>query len=193
MTCFLTKRNAVSPISLHNLLCATGDGFRSSVLCFLLLGLPIVCSALSGVVFCLDFSPFFFLLLFHCQVFLPSFIYLVWQLPCFQTLNRWTLWSVNECLSLMFSFLLLSSSLPLYHWMSTFSLVELMAFLCLGNFSKVLPSNNEKNVLEKKAPIFLRKYKKLRKISWDFHTVFSLGTALLSVFYSLDSFLQMCC
>jgi hypothetical protein len=77
MTCFLTKRNAVSPISLHNLLCATGDGFRSSVLCFLLLGLPIVCSALSGVVFCLDFSPFFFLLLFHCQVFLPSFIYLV--------------------------------------------------------------------------------------------------------------------
>ncbi len=135
--------------------------------------------------------------LFSSLVPLPSvssFIYLlVWQLPCFQTLNRWTLWSVNECLSLMFSFLLLSSSLPLYHWMSTFSLVELMAFLCLGNFSKVLPSNNEKNVLEKKAPIFLRKYKKLRKISWDFHTVFSLGTAFLSVFYSLDSFLQMCC
>jgi hypothetical protein len=76
MTCFLIKRNAVLPISLHNLLCATGDGFRSSVLCFLLLGLPIVCSALSGVVFCLDFSPFFFLLLFHCHVFFPLFIYL---------------------------------------------------------------------------------------------------------------------
>jgi hypothetical protein len=30
---------------LHNLLPATGDGFRFKVLCFLLNGLPIVCSA----------------------------------------------------------------------------------------------------------------------------------------------------
>ncbi len=34
-----------SSISLHNLLPATGDGFRFKVLCFLLNGLPIVCSA----------------------------------------------------------------------------------------------------------------------------------------------------
>jgi len=33
------------------------------------LGLPIVHFAPSGVVFGLDFSPFFFLLLFPCQVF----------------------------------------------------------------------------------------------------------------------------
>jgi hypothetical protein len=32
------------------------------------LAIPIVCSALSGVIFCLDFGPFFFLLLFPCQV-----------------------------------------------------------------------------------------------------------------------------
>jgi hypothetical protein len=37
------------------------------------LGLPIVPSALSGMVFCLEFSPFFFLLLFPWQVF---FLYL---------------------------------------------------------------------------------------------------------------------
>ncbi len=44
---------------------------------FLLLGLPIACSALSGVVFCLDFDPFVFLLLFACLVFfLYLFIYL---------------------------------------------------------------------------------------------------------------------
>ncbi len=61
------------PISLHNLLRATDDGLRSYVWCFLLLGLPIVHSALSGVIFCLDFGPFFILLLFPCQVF---FIYL---------------------------------------------------------------------------------------------------------------------
>ncbi len=61
------------PISLHNLFQTTGDGFRSYVLCFLLLGLPIVGSALSGVVFGLDLGPFFFLLLFPCREF---FIYL---------------------------------------------------------------------------------------------------------------------
>jgi hypothetical protein len=33
-----------SPISLHDLLCVAGDGFRSLISCFLLLGLPIVCS-----------------------------------------------------------------------------------------------------------------------------------------------------
>jgi hypothetical protein len=67
--------------------------------------------------------------------------------------------------------------------MSTFSLVELMAFLFLENFSKFFPSNNEKKCsvanslfLEKKSTNFLRKYKNLRKIPWDFHTVFSLGT-----------------
>ncbi len=41
-----------SPISLHDLFCATSDGFRSKVLCFLLLRLPIVRSTLSGVFFC---------------------------------------------------------------------------------------------------------------------------------------------
>jgi hypothetical protein len=67
--------------------------------------------------------------------------------------------------------------------MSTFSLVELMAFRFLENFSKFFPSNNEKKcsvanslVFEKKSTSVLRKYKNLRKISWDFHTVFSLGT-----------------
>jgi hypothetical protein len=56
-------------ISLHNLLRATSDGFRCQVSCFLLLGLPIVHFALLGVVFCLDFNPFFFLFLFPYQVF----------------------------------------------------------------------------------------------------------------------------
>jgi len=47
-----------------------GPGLRSWVTWFLLLKLPIVGFALSGVVFCLDFDPFFFfLLLFPCQVF----------------------------------------------------------------------------------------------------------------------------
>ncbi len=65
-----------SPLSLHDLLCATNDGFRSQASRFLLLRLPIVCSALSGVKFCLDFGPFFFLLLFPSQViFLYLFIY----------------------------------------------------------------------------------------------------------------------
>jgi hypothetical protein len=41
-----------SLISLQDLLPATGDGFRSEVLCFLLLRLTIVGSALSGAVFC---------------------------------------------------------------------------------------------------------------------------------------------
>jgi hypothetical protein len=69
---------------------ATFQGFWPSpcTICFVLLvmglgprfrdfsskGSPIVHSALWGVVFCLDFSPFlFFLLLFPCQVF---FLYL---------------------------------------------------------------------------------------------------------------------
>ncbi len=63
-----------SPISLHNLLFTTSDGFRSQVQCFLLIELAIVHSALWGVIFCLDFSPFFFLLLFPCWVF---FLYLL--------------------------------------------------------------------------------------------------------------------
>ncbi len=42
-----------SLISLHNLLPATGDGFRSEVLCFLLLRLTVVVgSVLLGAVFC---------------------------------------------------------------------------------------------------------------------------------------------
>jgi hypothetical protein len=72
-----------SSISLHNLLCATSDGFRSYVSWFLLLGLPIVHFVLLGVIFCLDFGPFFFLLLFPCQVFFLSkcfsFIYLFYN------------------------------------------------------------------------------------------------------------------
>jgi hypothetical protein len=62
-----------SPISLQDLLHASGDGFKSYVSCFLLLGLPIVRFALWDVVFCLDFGPFFFLLLFPLWVF---FVYL---------------------------------------------------------------------------------------------------------------------
>jgi hypothetical protein len=62
---------------LHNLLHATGDGFRSQVLGFLLLGVLIMSFAFLGVIFCLDFKPFFF---FPCIVaFLgvfPLFIYL---------------------------------------------------------------------------------------------------------------------
>jgi hypothetical protein len=66
------------PIALHDLLGATDDGFRSKVSGFLLLRLPIVHFALLSVVFCLNFSPLFFLLLFPCQVFfLPLFIYLL--------------------------------------------------------------------------------------------------------------------
>ncbi len=55
-----------SPIFLHDLLCATSDGFRLWVSCFFLLRLPIVRFTLSSVVFCLDFNPLFFLLLFPC-------------------------------------------------------------------------------------------------------------------------------
>ncbi len=67
-----------SPISLHNLFCATGDGFRTQVSCFLLLGLPVVhFYTLGCVIFCLDFSAFFFFSLFPCRVFfLYLFIYL---------------------------------------------------------------------------------------------------------------------
>ncbi len=46
-------------------------------MCFLLLRLSAVHSALCGAVFCLDFDPFFFLLLLPCWVFfLYLFIYL---------------------------------------------------------------------------------------------------------------------
>jgi hypothetical protein len=51
-----------------------GDGFKSLVSWFLLLGLPVVCYALSAVIFCLDFDYFIFLLLFPCQVFFLLFI-----------------------------------------------------------------------------------------------------------------------
>jgi hypothetical protein len=33
-----------------------------------------MCFALSGVIFCLDFNPFFFFLLFPCRVFFLSYI-----------------------------------------------------------------------------------------------------------------------
>jgi hypothetical protein len=58
------------PIPLHDLLHVIGLGPRFHIS---ILGLHIVCSALLSMVFCLDFSPFFFLLLFPCQVF---FLYL---------------------------------------------------------------------------------------------------------------------
>jgi hypothetical protein len=69
-----------SPVFVHNLLRAIGDGIRSYVSCFLLLRLPVVCFALSRVVFCLDFSLSFFfssivplLGVFHLFIyFLPS-------------------------------------------------------------------------------------------------------------------------
>jgi hypothetical protein len=61
-------------ISLHDLLHAIDDGFRCKVLCFFLLRLLIVRSTLSGVIFHLDFDPFFFLLLFPWRVF---FLYLI--------------------------------------------------------------------------------------------------------------------
>ncbi len=67
------------PFSLHDLFCAYGDGFRSQVLGFLLLGLPIMCFALSGVVFCLDFNPLFFSLVPLLGVFPLLFIYLCSQ------------------------------------------------------------------------------------------------------------------
>ncbi len=78
------------PISLHDLLRATNDRFRSQVLCFLLLKLPTVRSTLLGVLFCLDFDPFFSLLLFPCQVFsLYLFVCLFRFLfkECFKILN----------------------------------------------------------------------------------------------------------
>jgi len=46
------------------------------------LKLYIVCLAHLGVVFCLDFSPFFFLLLFPWGMFFPLFIYLFSILCC---------------------------------------------------------------------------------------------------------------
>jgi hypothetical protein len=66
---------------LHNLFCATGDGFKSWVLWFLLLGLPIASSTFSSVVFVctwvLSFSSLVPLLgVFHLFIYL--FIYLSW-------------------------------------------------------------------------------------------------------------------
>ncbi len=69
----------VLPTSLHDLIYATSDGFRSQVLCFLLVGLSIVCSTLWVWPFIwtlVFFFFFFFLLLFPCEVyFLYLFIY----------------------------------------------------------------------------------------------------------------------
>jgi len=64
-----------SPISLHDLLHATSDGFGSFVSWFLLLGLSFLHFVLSIV----NFGPFFFLLLFPCWVF---FLYLFICLFC---------------------------------------------------------------------------------------------------------------
>ncbi len=66
-----------SPISLHNLLHATDDGLRSYVSCFLLLGLPIVHSALSGVSFVWTsvLSFFFSCSLARCFSFIYVFVY----------------------------------------------------------------------------------------------------------------------
>jgi hypothetical protein len=70
-------------ISLHNLFCATGDRFKSCVSWFLLLGLPIVSSALLSVVFAwisvLSFSSLVPLLgVFHLFIYL--FIMVVLQI-----------------------------------------------------------------------------------------------------------------
>ncbi len=67
-----------SPISLHDLLRVTSDGFKPNVLCFLLLGLPILRFALWDVVFCLNFGLFFFssLVLVPLTCVFPLFIYL---------------------------------------------------------------------------------------------------------------------
>jgi hypothetical protein len=65
-----------SAISLHDLLRATRDGFRSYVSCFLLLGLPIVRYALPGVVFGLDLGSFIFSSLVPLPGVFHSFIYL---------------------------------------------------------------------------------------------------------------------
>lgn len=72
----VTKRNITPSPCTTCFVRATSDGFRSLVSWFLLLELLIVCCALSGAIFCLDFGPFFFLFLlcFICECF--SFIYL---------------------------------------------------------------------------------------------------------------------
>jgi hypothetical protein len=62
---------------LHNLLCATSDGFKSWVSCFFLLRLPIVCSTFSSVIIYLDFDQLFFFSLIPLQgFFLYLFIHL---------------------------------------------------------------------------------------------------------------------
>ncbi len=77
-------------------------GLRSRV--FLLLGLPIVRSTLLGVIFCLDFNPFFFFScsLAGCFSFIYLFINLFWTcaLP-------WLVWCMNATALywVLFSFL----------------------------------------------------------------------------------------
>ncbi len=72
-----TSKNIKSNTTLHNQLHVAGDGFGSQVQCFLLLALPIVGSALLGVVFCLDLGPFFSLLLFGCWVFFLIYLFIM--------------------------------------------------------------------------------------------------------------------
>jgi len=77
----------LSPISLHDLLRATGDGPQVSC-CFS--GLPIVHFVVLSMVFCLDFHPFFFIPLFTCwEFFLFSFIYLFHEwIYCFMMYSK---------------------------------------------------------------------------------------------------------
>ncbi len=76
-----------SPISLHDLLCATGDGFRSLVFLFLFLGSPLCILHFQGWSFVwtsiLSLFNFFFLLLFTCQVF-----FLVLNLTIFKEIEN---------------------------------------------------------------------------------------------------------
>jgi hypothetical protein len=74
-------------------------GLGPRVLCFFLLGFPIMCSALSGVVFCLNFGHFIFLILFPCRSFF-LYLFIYWWLfhivhmcgvQFFKKLARWTL------------------------------------------------------------------------------------------------------
>jgi hypothetical protein len=69
------KRDYFSPISLLNLLRATGDGFKSYVSCFLLLGLPSrFCNFGCGLLFGL--WSFLFSSLVPLPGVFPLFIYL---------------------------------------------------------------------------------------------------------------------
>ncbi len=56
--------------------CVSDDGLSPKFHVFFLLRLFVVHFALLNVVFCFDFNPFFYILLFRCQVFfLCLFIY----------------------------------------------------------------------------------------------------------------------